>query len=262
MLEYDKSLSIQIYDKGIELGIPTHIIYNVVIHAVSSKYNPTTDIGIMLSICNYYKDLFEYDGSLHIDTRLKCCTEKLYDSLFVVNNLKKELSYAQTAFGIMYYKEYDGATYYNREKSVELFKLAIKYNNPVALYYLGNHYIEQNNGMAEEGIRLINMSFLYNESDSAFFLNKSANYIKFVLDINQYKEHKYMLFNTYISRIELKLVEALDAYSIVKTDTKNILTESSKIANEIVSRAYAEFNNEFVFDVSILFENTECIFSN
>jgi len=208
---------------------------------------------MILHICNHYKDLFE--NACIFQILVKNINEKVENSNNNINKLELYLSYIRAAIGIIYYNNYDGTNYYNREKAIQLFKLANKCNNPVSQYYLGICYIQHIHEMYKEGSLLINMAISNNHENLQNSINQCYNYFQFINETVEYNDNKNILLDAYISNIELKLLNEINNNNLLKKEANHILVEAAKVANESVAIAYNTFNKEFIFDASVLFDN-------
>jgi hypothetical protein len=250
-----KTVSAQIYDKGIQLGISINLIYAVVMHAVSKKYAMTTDFEMMLHICNHYKNLFE--NAFLLINILKHINEKVENSNNIIYKLEHCLSYIQTAIGIINYNSYCEN---NRENTIQLFKLANKCNNPVSQYYLGCCYIRNiDTSMQEEGSRLIKMAISNNDKNTEIAIRECFNYFELINNAVEYNDNRKIIFDAYISNIELKLSNEINNNHLLKKEANHILLETTRVANKTVAMAYNTFNNEFTFDATVLFDKDDLL---
>lgn len=240
------TLTVAIFEKGLQLGIASDVVYSIVLYASQLKPPLTIDIEMTMCICNRYAHLFkkaaiQKEGLYEMHEKRKA-------HALVIEQLKCELSDVKTAAGIYY-----SNNVHTCAKGIDLLKREAKNDNDLAQFYLGKLYINHEQYYTE-GTALINAAMASCEDIDA--LSYKCNvYIHRMLSEVTPTNTIDDIFTTHITNAYIRLSLAHSEETILTSDLKDMVFKAGKEAMRMVNKAVGRFNHEFVFDTSIVYDD-------
>ncbi len=204
-------ISQKIYKKGILARVHPDIIKIVIMYYMSfNDCNINLNIDELLQMCNTHKDLFTEAIKSQKEVIEFYANNDEYVSRKEISEAKKYLLDIQTAIGIYYYHIHDGNYYHKRQDGISLFEKTIKYNNPLAQFYLGNYYTKHSEDPVkrQEGIRLSNL-FKNNTENLYVKETKYKELIENFLKTTLYKSSEFDTLEFILYNEEKKVAELI-----------------------------------------------------